>query len=173
MFDLFAQWLKAFTSLIPRLGIMCATHNGIKYKYGYKVIEIPPGLYWYWPLVTEIASLAIKRRTVNVPTQTIYASCGTSISAGCVIVFEITDITKALYETWEIDETIADEAEALLAQVISEVKSIDTNIIELNKTLTKEMRTRLKQYGVSVKRANIRDYAPSKVYRVIGGSNVL
>ncbi len=160
-------------TLVPRMGIMPATHRGVRYRHGSKVMEIKPGLYVYWPLVTTIEDHGVKRQTVKVPTQTIYASCGLSISAGCVIVFEITDILKALYETWEIDETIADEAEALLAQVISEIKSIDTNIIELNKTLTKEMRLRLKQYGVSVKRANIRDYAPSKVYRVIGGSDVV
>ncbi len=173
MFDLFAQWLQAIMTVVPRMGIMPATHRGIKYRHGNKVIEIEPGLYVYWPLVTIVSNQAVKRQTVNVPTQTIYASCGTSISAGCVVVFEIVDVIKATYETWEINETIADEAEALLAQVISEIKSIDINIIELNKTLTKEMRIRLKQYGVYVKRANIRDYAPSKVYRVIGGSDVL
>lgn len=168
MLELLAQWLEAFTSFVPRLGIMPASHKGIKYKNGHMVVEIDPGLYWYWPLVTIIATLAVKRRTVNVPTLTIYADCGISISAGCAVVFEITDIVKALYETWEIDETIADEAESLLAQVIAKLDSIDTDITELNKDLTKEMRKRLSQYGVSVKRANIRDFAPSKVYRIIG-----
>ena len=173
MFDLFAQWLQAVMTLIPRMGIMPATHRGIRYRHGHKVMEIEPGLYVYWPLVTIVTHQAVKRQTVKVPTQTIYAACGISISAGCVVVFEIVDVIKAVYETWDIDETTADEAEALLAQVISEIKSIDTSIIELNKTLTKEMRLRLKQYGVSVKRANIRDYAPSTVYREIGGSDVL
>ncbi len=173
MLELLAQWLEAFTSLVPRLSIMPASHRGIKYKYGKIVVGIEPGLYWYWPLVTSISTLAIKRRTVSVPTQTIYADCGISISAGCVVVFEIADITKALYETWEIDDTIADEAEALLAQVISKIESIDIDIKTLNKELTNEMKKRLTPYGVSVKRANIRDFAPSKVYRIIGGSNGL
>lgn len=173
MLELLSQWLNAITAFIPRLGIMCANHGGIKYKHGKDVIEIKPGLYCWWPLVTEIRDQAIKRQTVNVPTQTIYASCGISISVGCVVVFEIVDIVKALYETFEIDETIKDEAEALLAQVIVKIQSIDTDIIELNKELTKEMRKRLSPYGVSVKRANIRDFAPSKVYRIIGISDVM
>ena len=168
MLELLAQWLEAFTSFIPRLGIMRASHLGIKYKRGKEVIEILPGLYWHWPLVTDVIDLAVKRQTVNVPTQTIYAACGLSISAGCVVVFEITDIIKALYETWEIDETIADEAESLLAQVISKIKSIDIDIKDLNKELTTEMRKRLSSYGVTIKRANIRDFAPSQVFRVIG-----
>lgn len=171
MFELLSQWLEALTSFIPRIGIMKANHKGIKYKHGHNVIAINPGIYWYWPLVTEIEDLAVKRQTVKVPTQTIYAECGISISAGCVVVFEISDIIKALYETWDIDETIADEAEALLAQVISKIVSIDTDIKSLNKELTTEMRKRLASYGVSVKRANIRDFAPSKVYRIIGGTS--
>ncbi len=173
MLELLAQWLEAFTSVIPRLGIMPANHKGVKYQHGKTVIEIEPGLYWYWPLVTSVESLAVKRQTVNVPTQTIYAACGISISAGCVVVFEISDIVKALFETWEIDETITDEAESLLAQVVSKIESIDTDIKELNKELTIEMRKRLSPYGVSVKRANIRDFAPSRVFRIIGGSNGL
>ena len=168
MLELLSQWLEALTSFIPRLGIMRASHGGIKFRHGHKVIEIKPGLYWYWPLVTEVIDQAIKRQTVKVPTQTIYAICGVSISAGCVIVFEIKDVIKALYETWEIDETIQDEAEAALANVISNITSIDTDITELNKTLTKEMRTSLTQYGISVKRANIRDFAPCRGFRVIG-----
>ena len=170
MLELLSQWLEALTSFIPRIGIMVATHRGIKYKNGKTVIEIKPGLYWYWPLVTEISSVATKRQTVNVPTQTIYAACGISISAGCVVVFEIVDVVKALYETLEIDETITDEAESLLAQVIAKIDSIDTNIKDLNKELTLDMRKRLAPYGVSVKRANIRDFAPSKVYRIIGST---
>ncbi len=172
MLELLAQWLNALTSFIPRIGIMRASHGGIKYKHGSEVIEIKPGIYWYWPLVSYVDDFAIKRQTVNVPTQTIYAACGVSISAGCVVVFEITDIIKALYNTYEIEDTITDEAEALLAQVICKIESIDTNIIELNKTLTLEMRKRLSPYGVSVKRANIRDFAPSEVYRIIGVTGV-
>ena len=170
MLEILSQWLQVITDFIPHMCIMPATHRGIRYKYGREVSEIPPGVYFYWPLLTEVCSLAVKRQTVNVPTQTIYAACGQSISAGCVIVFEITDIVKALYETWEIDETITDEAESLLAQVIAKIESVDTDITELNKDLTKEMRKRLSQYGVSVKRANIRDFAPSKVYRIIGSA---
>ena len=172
MLELLTQWLNALTAFIPRMGIMRATHMGVRYRHGHKVMEIKPGLFCYWPLVTEVLDLAVKRQTVKVPTQTIYAACGVSISAGCVVVFEIKDIIKALYETWEIDDTIADEAEALLAIVISEIKSIDTDINELNKILTKEMRHRLAPYGVSVKRANIRDFAPSKVHRIIGLTGV-
>ncbi len=170
MIEILAQWLQVITDFIPRMSIMPATHLGVKYKYGKNVSEIKPGMYFYWPLVTDVYNLAVKRQTVNVPTQTIYAACGQSISAGCVVVFEITDIIKALYETWEIDETITDEAEALLAQVIVKIESIDTDITELNKDLTREMRKRLSQYGVTVKRANIRDFAPSKVYRIIGST---
>ncbi len=171
MFELISQWLEAFTSFIPRIGIMPASHGGIRYKHGHKVSEIKPGIYWYWPLVTTVENFAIKRQTVNVPTQTIYAACGASISAGCVVVFEITNIIKALYETYEIEDTITDEAEALLAQVICKIESIDIDIIDLNKTLTVEMRKRLSPYGITVKRANIRDFAPCRVFRLIGSGS--
>lgn len=168
MLELLSQFLHFVTAVVPRMGIMLASHRGIRYRRGKHVSEITPGIYWYWPLFTEVYDRAIKRQTVNVRTQTVYAACKVSISAGCVVVFEINDIVKALYETYEIDETIADEAEALLGQVIGAIESTDTSITALNKILTKEMRLRLSHYGVSVKRANLRDFAPSKVYRVIG-----
>lgn len=168
MLELLSQAIHFITAFIPRMGIMLASHRGIRYRQGKHVSEITPGIYWYWPLFTEIHARAIKRQTVSVPTQTVYAKCKLSISAGCVVVFEINDIIKALYETWEIDETIVDEAEALLGQVIGAIEDPETSITDLNRTLTHEMRRRLARYGVSVKRANLRDFAPSKVYRVIG-----
>ncbi len=168
MFEILSQLMHFFADLVPRLNIMPATHKGVRYKRGKHVSEIGPGLYVYWPLVTHVDNRAVKRQTIKVPTQTIHASCGISISAGCVVVFEITDIVKALYHTWEIDETIADETEALLAEVIGSIRNADIKISKINKVLTKHMRRRLKRYGICVKRANLRDFAPSKVYRLIG-----
>ena len=48
---------------IPRLILVRVTHRGILFQRAGKVTNLPPGLWWYWPIVTEYVDISILERS--------------------------------------------------------------------------------------------------------------
>ena len=76
-------WLQSIfdtiLKLFPRLLIVGATHGGVKFVRGSKVVELKPGLHLYWPIVTEIETYCVVRQVIDLPTYTLttkdYVKC--------------------------------------------------------------------------------------------------
>lgn len=171
----FLSWIgdlvELFISFVPHLDNMKANHAGIKFKRGGKVQEIKPGLYWYWPIVTEVQELPTKRQTMRLDTQTLTTTDDQTIATSAVVVYEINNIRKAIVDTWDIEETIGDAAQYAVVQAITsrsfeEARAAMTGAIpdELKKQCAKDLR----QFGVAVKDAFLSDLTFTTAYRVMG-----
>lgn len=163
-------------SLFPHLCLMRADFGGVKYLSGGRTKEIRPGLYWYWPIVTEIEQVAIRRQTVSLEAQALTTKDGHTVSVSAVVIYEINNVTRALVQTQDVVDTISDVAQN------SVVESVTTRTFDqLRKDLTKGVRGEIKeqcrkdlrQFGVLVKDAFLADCAYVTAYRVIGDGTIL
>jgi regulator of protease activity HflC (stomatin/prohibitin superfamily) len=177
LFGLLGGMLDALFSIIPRLVIIRATHRAVKWRAGKTPIDVGPGLDWYWPLITEMVTMVVARQTLNLPTQVLMTRDKKQVVVGAFIVYKISDIVQAIGErNWDVDSTIADITQAA---IVEEIMSRDLDGLlagisggktsELNKAITANCRSELRQFGVWVGRAGLTDFATCKVHKVLGG----
>lgn len=163
------ELIEAFGSLFPRLHHVRKTHQAVKFKSG-KAVPLGPGLHWYWPIVSEVEELVVVRQTLNLATQAVSAACGRTLALSGVVVYEISDIEKALCKSHDIEETASDVA---LCCVVEALQTVTYNELQkllasgdLTELLTKRARSRLRPFGVRVLSCSLTDFSPCLTLRL-------
>lgn len=171
MFEAVGYLLEWLASWIPRIGICRATHGGVKFNRGKITEEIKPGLFLYWPIVTEISLIPTARRTINLESQTLTTHDSYAVTVTMTVVYRITDVIKALVDTEDIEDTIGDVA--LRANIKTLTTRRFTNIranltTEVKKEITRSARTALRPFGVTVLECDLVDFMETTAYRIVG-----
>jgi len=166
------QIFDALLSFVPRILIVRATHGGVRWRHGSKVIPMFPGLHVYWPLVTEIEIIVTARQTLALPKQVLTTKDHKKIVIGTVVVYKIRDVVQAVGRTnWDVDTTINDITQAAVVSVIArhtlqellDMVAKDT----LNDALSEATRKELRQFGVFISRCKLTDFADCRVYKLV------
>lgn len=161
------EWLG---KLIPRLLIVRQTHAGVKFVRGNKVIELRPGIHFYWPLVTEVEVMPVARQTHNLVTQTLMTKDGQTIIIGAVVIYEINSIVDALSNNWDVSDTISDVTQMAVVNVVNNWNLSDLRAElsgKVENELSIETRKQLKPFGVKVIRCGVSDFSICRVHRLI------
>lgn len=167
------QWLGAF---IPRLLIVRATERGIKWVHGKKVVAMQPGLWFYWPIVTEYTIRVVARQTLDLPTQTLITNDRKQVVVSGVVVYSINDIVKAIGEqSWDVEETVNDLVRAAIVGVVTntnldDLACLDDKIID---KLTNAARKKLKKFGVHIERCFLTDFCVTSVVRIVQNASMI
>lgn len=172
------EWLSEFFqflgSLFPRLAIVRATHGAVKFVHGNKVKELKPGLHVYWPFLTDFLEIPTARTTYNFSEQVVMTVDEKSLAVSGVLVYQITDVVKALSKSYDVDDTIGDIGNTAIMETLSGKKLKDLMEAqrsgELTKELTKTCRSRLCQFGVKVISAALTDFSTCQVLKIMGGA---
>lgn len=159
--------------LFPRLLILTATHNAVAFVRGWKVKPLYPGLHVYWPTWTVVTQYPVVMQTVNLPQQSLLTKDGKQIVVGGMVRFQITDIVKALADTWDIDDVIVDEAQAAIRDVVVQrtVESVQTERTKVNNSLTNCLSRVLSRYGIEVDCARLTDFSTAICLNHVGVGN--
>jgi regulator of protease activity HflC (stomatin/prohibitin superfamily) len=174
-FSWLADIVQAFGKLVPRLCIIRATHQGVKWRRGKDVRAMLPGLHWWWPLTTEVDTIVTARQTLNLPTQVLMTADRQQIVVGTLVVYRIKDVVEAIGKrNWDVECTVSDITQAAIVEVISRA-TLDDLLSDISagveKKLTSTCRRRLRRYGVEVNRCAVTDFSTCRVYKLIGNEN--
>jgi len=162
------RWMVCW---VPRLGLCRATHGGVRFIRGAKVKRIWPGLYVYWPLITEVEVIPTARQSINLPPQTLVTKDGRSVFISVVYTVEITDPVKAIGHAWDTVDTINDIGATAAVQIVTSrtfAELRDNLAGEVCEELAKEAQKLLKPYGVKILQGRLSDFAECRVFRLIG-----
>lgn len=168
MLDIINQLLMTILSFVPRMVIVRSTHAGIKFRRGKIPKPMHPGLHWYWPLVSEVDIRVTARQTNTLPPQVLETKDGVGVVVGGYVVFYISDILAACATNWDVDNTVDDIARSAMVEVVTS-HTYEELRRGMTLELTKKCRSKLKQFGVGIKRAGVTDLSRCKTYRVVGG----
>ena len=163
-----AEWLG---SLFPRLKICRSTHQGVKFVRGAKVKVIQPGIFLYWPIVTDVELYPVKRQTLNLVTQTLTTKDDEAIIFSIIVIYHVEDIEKALCDCWDIEDTITDIALQASVDVVAahDFAQIRAGISKgIATAITLKCRALLRPFGIYVEKCGVTDFAQTKVYRLVG-----
>jgi len=177
IFGWLGQIFDAILSFIPRLVIVRATNNAVKWRHGKKAIPVKPGLVWYWPLVTELDHQVVARQTLNLPNQNLTTADDIPVALSGFVVYTIHDVVLAVGEkNYDVDDTLSDLAQAA---IVEEVLSLTYEELregaaggrdsEVNESLTQNLAEQLLEFGVRVERAGLMNFTKARVYRIISG----
>ena len=169
--------------LIPRFLVCRTTHAGVAWVAGKHVRVIRPGLFWYWPPITESELIPVVRQTLDWPSQTLTTRDEVPVAISAIIQYEVVDVRLALTSQYDLDDTLQDMCKAAVRDFVS---AHDFNQILLSgdgmkvpdNRLFREVEANLGPYGVKVLRVEITDYAKTRVNTQImpdggGGATII
>jgi len=169
-----AEIIGSLLSWLPRLELVKTTHRGVRHgRRRAKLLE--PGLHWWVPLIHEIQTAPVRRQTINLKPQTVQCKAR-AVTVSGTLTFEIVDVTKALLEVWDFDQTAADVAQVAIAEELSgrTVQALVEELSsgELSRKLGSKCRRALRGFGLRVLRCGLSDLSVSSVVRVVGDCGV-
>jgi regulator of protease activity HflC (stomatin/prohibitin superfamily) len=166
------EWLnKLMTELgawIPRIGLMKVTHRGVKHSRGGSVTPIQPGLYMWWPLISQIDELAVVRQTLSFR-QRLTTKDTSTVLVETVIIYTLDDIEKACVETWDYEDTIGEAAQrstikSVMSRTFDQIKEDLAGANRIPEEITEICLGQLSQFGVHVEEAFISNFCKTNVF---------
>lgn len=151
---------------LPKMGICRATHGGVKFVCGRRIRKIRPGLYFWWPKVTEVEVIATARQALDLPAQRLTTKDGKTIILKVVPVYTVDDVEKALVDSVDYDETAEEVAQEAAAEIVldKDWDDLRANLLGSIRTeITRRCRSILRPYGLNVEKCRISDFARTRV----------
>lgn len=169
-----AEWVGQF---IPRWVVVPATHGAVKFVRGSQVVNLGPGVHFYWPLVTVFVLHPVAEQTTDLPAQTITTGDGRSALVRGMVAYEVDDLEALIARNFDPDDSIRDIAGGVIHDVCAqyatwgEFYDAARDRRKLSRTLLAETAAALKPYGVKVLRVSLLDLALCRVYRVVAATD--
>ena len=158
------EWIA---SLIPRLTVIRATHAGVRFVRGWKVVVMEPGLHVYWPIVTEIDIWPTVEAPCKLPPQTLETADDKTVMVAGFFRYNVTDIEAVLTRMTEPESMIRDIGRAAVKHVICKRdKNELKEHAKLDRALLGRVQSELKGKGVEVVSATLSDLAPARVIKI-------
>ena len=173
MLDWLNDIMRALLTLVPRPVLIRSTHAGVMFTRS-KARQLTPGLWWYWPIWSEVVQSPTVRQTLNLTYQSLVASDGESVVIAVTVVYRIDDIHAALCETDNILDTIQDVAHGSVKRLVCRHSSseLQAGRTETGKSidgmLRRRIQTDLSPFGVRVDRAFIVEFSRPYFVRLMG-----
>lgn len=171
LWTLLADFIKTWIlDLIPRPLIVRFTHGGVRFVKGKKIRRLDPGFYFYWPFVTEVELYPTARQTTKLATQCFQDSNGFPVVIRSIIVYEVSDVVKALTTVPAIDEAVEDISLATIKNFImgKSIKEISDMYKKLDSELTVVCRKKLAPFGIRIVNVFLSDCTPARVIKHYG-----
>lgn len=156
--------LDTLTSIFPRLSFIKNTDEGVLF-YGENAYKKGPGYVFWWPIISELYVIPVVRQTQQLKAQTLVTKDREPVTVSVTIRFEIDDIMLACVKTYDFMDTIEDIAQGEVAVVIRSF-NYDEITEDIDKILSRRIRSKLKPYGVALRKAFIAEFSPCTPIRL-------
>lgn len=170
LFSWFSNLINFFGSFIPRIRICEAVQIGLKFVHGKNIKLIEPGLFVYWPIVTNYRLYPSVMQYDNLVSQVIYASDGkTYLCDGCVA-YKIVDVIQYATQNEEPTQGIQQLVLTAIREILTESSPSIINRAEFDNKLTAKCIANLEpRFGIEIDYAKLVSFAPAKVINLSGG----
>lgn len=170
------EWLQtlvdSFLQWFPRFDIIRSTHQGIAYVRGRPRVVKGPRMYFWWPITTELQLYPIKRQSLNPDPQPLTTKDGRTVAVSLMVIYEITDILKALTKQWDLEDTVADKALLATARYVTK-RTFEETMADDGSELESEIKASLHDWGIKVLEAGLVGCAEGRVLFVLGDGSSL
>jgi len=169
-FGWIGEIFQTLLRVVPWLVIVPATHRGVAFVRGFKVKEWPPGLHWYWPVVTTYKLMTVVRQTQRIQSKVIMTKDLKTVTVGALVTYEVDDVVSAIAKVADLPSDIMERSQGAILSVVAEstVEEIQNNRTLFNQQLTERVGNVLNGYGVQILQAQLTEFAPCRALAING-----
>ena len=166
---------RRLLALVPSFEIMTTRRAGVAFVRG-KPKPIAPGSFvMYWPFWTELHTVAILPQTLDLRAQTIMARHEgklTPVALSGIVVYHVTDATKALTVVHDPDEAITDLALASIKTALwgRELSDIYDDSVATDKAIRDDLAGKVSGFGVKIRSVFLDSLSTAFVLAQMGGA---
>ncbi len=173
-FGWIGEIFQTLLRVIPWLVIVPATHRGIAFVRGFRVKEWPPGLHWYWPVVTSYKLMVVVRQTVRIQSKVIMTKDLKTVTVGSLVTYHINDVISAGVKIADLQSDVIERSQAAILAAVSKhtIESIQADRLGFNAELTVRVGEVLNGYGVEIHQAQLTEFAPCTALAINGNAAV-
>lgn len=173
-FGWIGEIFQTLLRVIPWLVIVPATHRGIAFVRGYRVKEWPPGLHWYWPVVTTYKLIVVVRQTQRVQSKVIMTKDMKTVTVGALVTYYVNDAVAAVAQIADLASDIIERSQGAILGAVAErtMEEIQKDRLAFNDALTEKVGGVLNGYGVEILQAQITEFAPCTAFAVNGNAAI-
>lgn len=133
-------------------------------RFGRYRRTLAPGLNFTIPVVDTIVVDTTREQVFDVPPQDAVTSDGVSLKADAVVFWEIKDLYKVHYKVDDVKEAIENFVLTNLRTAVSQLSLAELLAArsDLNSTLLAELNQVTDDWGVNIRRVDVKDIEPSK-----------
>lgn len=174
MSEFLSRLFQVLFAWCPRLHIVHATHNAVKFVAGRAPRRCLPGMHWYWPITTTIEDVPIVRDSVDTEAQVLCDERGDAFVVSATFEYRVNHPVIAVAGSADWEKVLVDVSGAAIADVVATrrltVAGLRTEIAAGTLGSRLEARTRelLEPYGIEITSATITEFAPCRVLKHFG-----
>lgn len=157
-------------SLFPRLVIVKSSHRCLKYVHGKRLVLLEPGIWAYWPLVTELEWCSVVRQVLVHQPHLMETRDGHPVVVAGVTAYTVSDPIKYLSENEDPYSVADDVAAAAIRQVVAgeDLDVLRQGLEETDARLTAASRRLLRPFGVRVEYTRLTDLGRTRPVHLSG-----
>lgn len=167
-------WIGAifewFGQFFPRWDLVRANEQAVKYLPGGRTKVLDPGIYWYWPVTTEVVVHPVCRQVLDSQPQTLMTKDNKPVYVAGIVIYKITDLHTYLVENYDAEANLDDILQTAVrkAVVARDFDKIQEGRADMDNVLTREAQKALADFGVEVEAARLTDFSLARVANIVG-----
>jgi regulator of protease activity HflC (stomatin/prohibitin superfamily) len=111
----------------------------------YKVVG--PGIVLRWPILGEVFTVTVPRRTVDLPNQPLETANRVPVEVSGTLVYSIVDVEQAMVKVTNQDESLEASAMAIIARVVNQIHYDELTIDNVVRGCSRLMKNEAKRWG--------------------------
>jgi regulator of protease activity HflC (stomatin/prohibitin superfamily) len=173
-FGWIGEIFNSLLRLIPWLVIVPATHAGVAFVRGHRVVEWRPGLHWYWPVATTYQLMVMVRQTQLIQTRVVMTKDLKTVMVGALVTFYVDDIIQAVTRIADLPSDVMERSQGAIFSEISKntLEEIQADRGDFSSKLTARVGEALNGYGVQILQVQLTEFAPCRAFAINGHAAV-
>ena len=163
LLDLLLRLLNFF----PRFKAVNPDEAAVVIRFGKYIKTLGNGYYLYWPVITELRVVNIKRQLIDVDMQDLLTVEGKSLTLNMSIEYAVQNPRKALLFVMNYDDNIQEIAGDAMRGVVGRTEKVHINMDDLAEEVYGYVDKDCKQYGIKIIRVLIPTVTFAKPIRLI------
>jgi regulator of protease activity HflC (stomatin/prohibitin superfamily) len=158
-------FLSLGKDLLPML-VVNEFEEGIVLRFGKYHKSLKAGLHFKIPFVDQVLATTTVTTTMHLNSQSLTTLDGKGIVLRGVVKYKIKDVEKFLLNVYDAKDAIGDVSMGCIKTVVMNKNWADLLSSELDDTITKEVKSECKKWGVDISKVTLTDLAIIKSIRL-------
>lgn len=161
------QAVAAGLSSISPLLTVQPDEMGVQVRMGKVRSTLKPGIYFKWPIIDSIYTKSVVDTIAELNTQSLVTTDAKSVALSSRIKYRISDVVKAHFEVYDVDEAITEEAEAAVASAIMDRTLDQCDYAEIESEVLEHIEEPMRSWGIEVASFSITNFAVCRTIRLL------